>query len=153
MNWVVIWTSLNAMATAALVVVGYIQLRAIRAEAKRERTLAECQKYSTDPIIFGAISSLRRAKLNGVFDKNTAYYRPDIVAVVNYFDGIAIGIDQGLYIEEIAKDHLKPILAVHYNEYVNDKLLTSIGLSIADVAHLVQMWARWNEVKPAYSAK
>jgi hypothetical protein len=44
--------------------------------------------------------------------------KSDALTVLNYLDGIAIGVEQRLYVEELANDHLQPIVKSHLNEII-----------------------------------
>lgn len=84
------------------------QIESQREENKKWKTLDICAQYE-----FSETVSCAAGKVQAAFDKGnptdetcTEIYR-DAKVVLNYLDGIAIGVGQGLYIEELARDHLK----------------------------------------------
>src|SRR5438045_17812 len=94
--WVAVGTLALAGATLALVIAGLLQISSIRDEARRTRTLAICDRYDFDPILDRSLRNLKRAKANGSFQANPKDFRLDVSTVLNYLDGVAIGIEQGL---------------------------------------------------------
>jgi hypothetical protein len=115
---VALWTAVLAVATSALVIMGLRQLRSIRDEANRERTLRVCERYDTDPILDRALRRLAIGWRTGDIQRDPEKYRPFVTTVLNYLDTLAIGIAQGLYIEELARDHLAEIVKFHHREYL-----------------------------------
>jgi hypothetical protein len=117
----------TALATCTLAVLAWIQLPLVaeqvrglaeqirlsrEGEKHAERrvreleTLKACEHYNFDPIIEAATKRLWDAS-DGMKD----YSKPgvdqrDVTVLLNYLDGIAIGVGQGLYIEPLVKDHL-----------------------------------------------
>ena len=134
-----------ALATLVLVVVGGWQIISIRIENKRERTLRVCERYNFDPVLDYATRRLRTARNNGDYSKNPLDFRVDVITVLNYLDGIAIGIGQGLYSEPLARDHLDHIVSLHSSEYLGDTDARSLGFELRDFRHLCDMKDRWGE--------
>jgi hypothetical protein len=99
-------TALLALATVILILIGFFQIRAIRKQNQRWHTLSVCERYTTDPILDGSLKSLRKLHNEGTFDAECKKHTTEIITVLNYLDGIAIGIYQGLYLDELARDHL-----------------------------------------------
>ena len=55
--------------------------------------------------------NLRRASQNGTDYTNIQdEHRLDCITVLNYLDGVAVGVEQKVYIEEMAKDYLEAIV-------------------------------------------
>jgi hypothetical protein len=79
-------------------------------------TLKVCQRYDFDPVIDAACQRIAASSHNGT--KYSAVERRDMIAILNYFDGIAIGVQQGLYIEAIVKDQLGPVLDTHVRDWM-----------------------------------
>jgi len=143
-GWTALGTMIVAVLTCFLVVVGTYQVRALKNEQLKSRTLVEASKYDTDPVLNECISALHRAKKNNALFEDPREYRPQIIAVLNYLDGVAIGIEQGLYIESLAKDHLREIVAKHVSEYLeNPDLMKQIGTQPSNFHRLLAMYRRW----------
>jgi hypothetical protein len=108
-----IGTVLLAAATAGLVFAAFKQLPLLTAQIKMAReseieinTITACGKYDTDPVLY---EIHRRIWENS--DKGTKYSREtidqhDAIVMLNYLDGIAIGVKQGVLSNAITKDHL-----------------------------------------------
>jgi hypothetical protein len=79
-------------------------------------------------------------------------FRPldDARLVLNYLDGIAIGVQQGLYIENLARDHLSTIVRTHVTEVFEKK---RVDLAPADYVRLVDMDHKWQRSQPYYKAE
>jgi hypothetical protein len=100
---------LLALGTWALVLVTGLlfcaalrQIRQIRHENKKAATLAACSQYDQNPSLNEALRRLWVARENGKLEKNPKQFRPYIIVLLNHLDAIAIGIEQGLYIESLA---------------------------------------------------
>ena len=143
MDWQTFWHAWEALATTSLVVIGSWQISAIRREAKKERTLEACDRYVTDPLIDACTRTLRDAHLSGEFLKNRKTFRSDVVNLLNYLDGIAIGIAQNLYIDSLARDHLQHIVEKHCEEYLKQPDLTELDVRMKDFEHLIALRERW----------
>ena len=78
---------------------------------KRQRTLDAVRRYETDPQLREAIKQLYEKT-----DQGTDYTRLEdsdrfnVITLLNYFDGIACGIAQGMLIESLARDYLQFVL-------------------------------------------
>ena len=96
------------------------QIEAQREENRKWKTLEICAQYE-----FSEMVSVAAGKVQAAFDgdkltdeKCAEIYR-DAKIVLNYLDGIAIGVRQGLYIEDLAKDHLKQIVKFHVEKLLH----------------------------------
>jgi hypothetical protein len=79
---------------------------------KRRNTLEAIQRYEKDPIVHGAMKSIWDATANGTdYTKLTDSQKFHAFVLLNYLDGIAVGIHQDVYIEQMVKDYLQ--LSVH----------------------------------------
>ncbi len=134
-------TSVLAVATIFLVVIGRNQIVAVRKEAKQERTLAYCDRYDNDPVLDRCLRRLGIAREAGRLVKS-ASIRADATTVLNYLDGLAVGIAQGLYINELARDHMEPILKAHVEQYLGEKS-PDLGVSKDDYRMLLALAERW----------
>lgn len=134
----------EAAATTALVFVAWGQIRAAREEAKKERTLAACNRYNSDLVLNRNVNALHRANISGTFDNNPMAFRPKVTNVLNYFESIAIGINQGLYDKQLVCDHLKEILAAYCKEYLNQKTMSALNYKPEDFFHLIHLNDEWH---------
>src|SRR6185312_361416 len=109
-GWTAVGTIALAVLTSALATTAAWQIWSIRDEAKRNRTILACDRYDTDPVLDNTLKTLARARKSGQLAADPAAYKTQIATVLNYLDAIAIGIDQDLYIESLARDHLVTIV-------------------------------------------
>ncbi len=99
--------------------------------------MVACQRYDFDPVIEAATARIWEASNKGI-DYKTNVERRDIVVLLNYLDGLAIGIDQGLYVEQIVKDHLASIF-----EHATVRLLDPQIVPITGFERVKQTHLRW----------
>ena len=141
----------TAGATLLLVIVGGRQITAIRNENKMERTLTACNRYESDPIIERSVRTLRLAQTNGDFKKDPKSFEHDVVIILNYFDSIAIGIQQGLYDEKLARDHTDSIVKHYCELYLNLEIANRLDIRPdRDYERLCQMAQNWGKTQPYF---
>lgn len=99
-------------------------------------TLKACQCYDFQTTIDGANARIWRASDHGT-DYTKADIR-DVKCVMNYLDGIGIGVDQGLYLEPIVRDHLSPIF-----KHAVEKLMAAKLVKEEDFQHVGKYYRRW----------
>jgi hypothetical protein len=149
-GWIAVGTLALAVATFALVLTAFIQIRSIREENKKTQTLAACSNYDLNPIIFECTRILLAAQDSGELATSPKKYRPQILTLLNYLDAIAIGIEQGLYIEELAWDHLETIVRWHVASLVDSGVMQGAGLERDDFRRLLDMRVRWSRARPRF---
>jgi hypothetical protein len=151
------WTAIGAIATIALAlatigvawVAGYqiaaarTEAAAARAEAKKTRTLEIVSKYDHDPVLDRALRRMARARDAKLFYVNVHDYRMDLFAVLNYLETIAIGLQQGLFIEAMVRDFMEPIVKSHINEVMREKLFEKLGADPDDFGHICALNESW----------
>lgn len=117
------WTGIVALATIALViatlilafVAGY-QIRAARLDRIKDRTVAVCEKYDTDPVLDIYCRELKESVDKNQLEKDPGSCRVQMFGVLNYLDGIAIGIEDGFYSKEVVKRLMEGIFKAHVKE-------------------------------------
>ena len=133
----------------------YITIRVTRNESRKWNTLNACAQYELNESIVNANDRLYSAFQEGrrmpPAEECMALQRPSIV-VLNFLDGIAIGVYQGLYLEELAKDHLKTIVNVHVKNLLESGCERHLQLDKKDFQFLVAMNEKWRRDKPYYRA-
>lgn len=145
-------TLILALATAVLVWVGVAQIIAAREEGKRSRTLTACDRYDTDPVLNGSLRRLAAARRasEAKFEAEGIVYRSDIATLLNYLDSLAVGIMQGLYIEEIVRDHNGPIIRHHVAQFLVDGKPKVFGLNPDNYRPLRDLYEKWSRQEPYY---
>ena len=96
----------TAAATVGILIVAWVQLRAMRTEAKRDRTLKMCFAYDMDPVIPKSVEEMRKSD----YSKECDLSEHDTKTLLNYFDVLAIGEAQGSYDFEIIYHQFKNII-------------------------------------------
>jgi hypothetical protein len=137
-------------ATVLLVVVGLIQLRSIRREEQRKRTLEICAQYETNLVLHLCVTRVARARDNGNLEVNPTHYRSYMVGILNYLESVEIGIRQGLYHEGIAFDQLEAIVRGHVARYIDSGLIQRAGSDPQNFRRVVAMRDRWSEARPRF---
>lgn len=113
--------------------------RIVAAELEKERrTVEACTRFSTDYALYCVKKNIyeqRQPDANPVFPEPMKVKR-DIKHLLNYLDGIAIGIHQGLYDPDIVFDNLNTIMIDAVDEFI---FTNPLGLFCdnKDYSHLV----------------
>ena len=149
-EWTALATSCLAAFTALLVAVGIYQVLAIRAENKKSLTLNACSNYEQNPNIYDALQKLWAALENGDLEREPRKFRPQINVVLNFLDAIAIGIEQGLYLENLAWDHLDAIVRRVVKRFIDSGLIEKVDLEREDFIRLIDMRDRWLRARPKF---
>lgn len=114
------------------------------AEAKTEQrhrrweTLRACERYDFDPVIESASK-----RLYDNSDEGKDYARAekrDMVVLLNYLDGLAIGIEQELYVEDLIHGHLGLIVTKCVERFLLSGLVNSDGYE-----SLLELNSRWKK--------
>ena len=148
--WEAIGVIATAVITLVLVLVGFFQIKAARQQNQRWRTLEVCDQYHLDLVIGISLKRLRNAHQAGRFTGNEPSYKVDVVRVLNYLDAMAIAIFQGLYIEDLARDHMQSIVKKHVNDYLRNGVPTKVGIDVDDFRALNALEARWAAASPIH---
>jgi hypothetical protein len=158
------WTAIVALATIALAVAtvavawvaGY-QIAAARKEAemarieaKKARTLEVVSRYDHDYVLDCAIRRLARARDEKKLYDEIHKYRVDFIAVFNYFETIAIGIQQGMFIEEMARDFMEHIVRFHIEEARKEKLFEKLATDRRSFEHIFALNEKWKPTVAVY---
>jgi hypothetical protein len=78
---------------------------------RREATLEAVRRFESDPEVREALRRIwHKTEQATNFAMLTEKDRFDIITLLNYFDGIASGLKQGVLDEQVAKDYLRGII-------------------------------------------
>jgi hypothetical protein len=138
-----------ALATIALAVIAGYQISSIREESRKERTLEACNRYDLNPVIRGATRRLRKAINSGAYKANRGDHKVDVIELFNYLEALAIGIEQGLYIDDLARDHMEDIIKGHMDEILTSEEMEKLGLGRDDFRCLFKLRKRWDSEERA----
>jgi hypothetical protein len=122
----------------------WYQIQAVRNENRIERTLAACSRYESDATVERCVRTLRNAlATDGDYTANPSKYQHEAIIVLNFLDTIAIGIDQGVYDDPLARDHMKAIMR-KWMVLLEPPKAKELGISVDDYQSLIGLWDRWN---------
>jgi len=82
-----------------------------------------CEKYTTNSIIHNASVEVGSESKKGM-DYTTSFFdelQHEVVAIFDYLDSLAIGVDQGIYEEKIIKDNLDDIIKKAVKVFIKGK--------------------------------
>jgi hypothetical protein len=138
-------TVLLFLATAVLVSVAFVQLRAERRKHLEIETLRICSQLDTDPVIHAASKRIWQASGGGKsYHGNVEIDQHDVITCANFIDGIATGILQGTYSGEIAEDHIGPFVKKY-----GDIIIPAIFGDFSDYGSLKQVYDLWFVKSPS----
>jgi hypothetical protein len=143
-------TFVLAAATTFLVIVAYRQITAARTENRKTQTLLACGQYDTSPLMYHCLKKIRGAKDSGSLEKDAKKYRREIITILNFLDAIAIGIQQDLYIEELAYDHLEGIIKTHVSDLIDSGITDAAGCPRVQWQRLMDLRDKWARAKPHF---
>lgn len=124
-----------------------------RNENKRERTLNACNRYESDVVVEGCVRRLRTAMDSDELKGKERSFRQDAIVLLNYLDTLAIGVQQGLYDENLAFDHTNAIVQKWYDLLLNYETAKTFGIDLKDYNRLCGMAQRWANVEPRFGRR
>jgi phosphoribosylformylglycinamidine (FGAM) synthase PurS component len=127
----------------------YLETR--MAEEKRHietNTLQMCQIYFSNPVIHEAANRVYVATDNGKnYDKaKLPEYQHDLITVLNYLNGIGVGVQENLFSGEIVRDHMPNTISK-----VVDVIIPALIDRPGDYQALIDLRKSWDS-RPAYSS-
>lgn len=144
------WTAFGTVALAAvtlgLIFVGLNQIGTLREQNRRWHTLTVCKDFMASPVFIESLRRLRAAKESGELKDKPKEFRSDAVTVLNYLDSVAIGVAQGLYVENLARDHLQAMVEAYVRDYLKDGVPANMGLNPQNFRYLLALEVRWSAI-------
>jgi hypothetical protein len=98
------------VATIALAGIAWIQISAGQTQTRKWATLKICDRWDTDAFLREANETLKSAFSEANDGRIATRHAKCLITIYNYFDSIAIGIDQGFYEKEIVIPHMGNIM-------------------------------------------
>lgn len=130
------------------------QINTQREENRKWKTLEICAQYEFCETVSAAAGKVQAAfERDTLTDEKCAEIYRDARVVLNYLDGIAIGVRQGLYIEALAKDHLKQIVKFHVEKLLHVSNCMRLRLDQNDFQFVMAMNGNWQQNQPYYHAR
>lgn len=85
-------------------------------------TLRACEQYFSNPVIHSATQRLWLQSSQGQNYRSQEISKHDLFTVLNYLDGIAIGVHQGVFSEAIVRDYLPNTIVKAVDVIMRDAL-------------------------------
>ena len=140
----------TTIVTLLLLLMARGQIRLVQYENRKAATLAACTHYDLSENMYAATTDLWKARQNGQLERDPKKFKPQISLVLNHLDAIAIGINQGIYIENLAWDHLHAIVANHVKNYVDTGLCERADLLKENYRTLIDLRNKWSRARPRF---
>lgn len=141
--WGAVCSAVAGISGIALVAVGAWQISAARDERRGWETLKACERYDTDPILDLCSRNLKTAKASGDLHIDAEKYSIDAISLLNYLEGIAAGVEDGLYVESIAKKHMQTIVKGLIERYISSEVATKMKIFPDEYSLLLELHRRW----------
>ena len=118
-----------------------------RACARRLAVIRPGRKNAVQPNRKTSVAKHERSLLPTP-NSEEALFNPDNFAhyinmLLNYLDTIAIGIQENFYEEKRAKLFLRSILTKHCDKYLDEAIISAIGLELEDFNTLAGLHQKW----------
>jgi hypothetical protein len=165
-DWADLATVFSSIISLSAVVVAFFGVRAIyrqtlmqindtHLESKKWKTLEICAQYELNDNISDSAKNIFIAFAKGEPDDEACNaVSRDAVVILNYLDGIAIGVGQGLYIEELARDHLRNIAEDHVSRLLKPPAKAKFKeIDENDYLFLIDMHSKWARSQTYYKSE
>ncbi len=150
-EWTALATTGQFIATIIIASVAYWQLKSHTKQQKLWKTMQICCLYDCDAILDTALRRLSAARLDCSLTSSPKEYKYDAILVLNYLDGIAIGLAQNLYIEPVVRDHLEGPIRDHVRDFIGDSTLRNLlEINAEDYKILTDLCTKWSQNEPKY---
>lgn len=150
--WLVLIGGLNACITIFLILVGWRQLVQLRRENRKWHTVEYVNRYDNDPILHECLKRLGEARRNQTLIDMNGSLKTEAATVLNYIDGLGVGIEQGLYVEPIARDHLRPIVIHTVKTYLQDeRVAKGLGVDREHYKAAIRLMESWSSEQLTYN--
>jgi hypothetical protein len=107
----------------------------LRQRTREWETIKACERYNFDPVIEAATQLLWNASDGCTDYKRSGVDKRDLIIVVNYLEGVAIGVRQELYIKAVVKDYISDLFDHAVTKYIESGLIDSSGLDAMMALH------------------
>jgi hypothetical protein len=128
------WKQLPLLSKQLLAVSEQVRL-SVEADAhSRQRyletnTLRVCERYVSDVVVYGAAQRIWKASNGGADYTRPEIDKHDVITALNYLDGIAVGVKQGVFSSAIVKDHMESTFNKVVEEIILNYILDIAGQS------------------------
>lgn len=141
------WDMLQGIGTVGAVLVASYQIHKYQKSQKGWETLKACERYETDAVLDRSLLAIKAARDAQTLQANPYEVRIELTAILNYLDGIAIGVLENFYVEDIVREHLEGIMREHVEEFLNPQISAAAEYSESDWACLMKLLQKWSGSK------
>lgn len=145
-NWP--WDFWQMVGTFAIAGVAWWQIGSLKRQQRGWNTLEACERYERDPVLNAVLMKLRDARDGGDLGAHPRNYRAETTVLLNYLDGIAIGVAQRFYNKRIVRDHLEQIMRDHVAEFLEPGFAARMELDTTGFARLRGLLREWDAPPP-----
>jgi hypothetical protein len=162
-DWVVaIGAAVSGITSIILVLVAYFQLRGLKVQLgqaasdaidrnnqeDRRNTLNAIQRAENDPYLQRAYRTIARVTKGTLNYSKTHICKYYVNIILNYYEGIAVGIAQKIYVEAMAKDYLAESLQKAVKIWLrgdtdDDFVPPTAMFAASDFPELRKLYDRW----------
>ncbi len=146
------WTAVGAAAQGGAAIVAAValcvatwQIIASRAENKRARTIAVCERYDLDPFLNESIQVLRKARIDGSLYKWPYTYVSQVHTLINFFDQLAIGARKGAYKDRTLYQFMRHIVTFHHDSLIESGVAEKLEWKPEHYEAFDRMARRWKK--------
>lgn len=139
------WDALQAAGTFFAAGIAWFQISSFKRQQKGWETLKACERYESDPILDACLRTIREVrKADGGLPAGAQSVSVDIITILNYLDGLAIGVRQGFYDAKIVRDHLEPVIRFHVDEFLDADVARLLRIKDSDFRLLRDLVKEWD---------
>ena len=111
-------------------------------------TIRACERYTSDVVIYEATKRIWNSSKGGTVYSFPEVNEHDLITVLNYLDGIAVGVKQGVFSKAIVQDHL----GATYIK-IADLVIPNTFKNFTDYEAIEQLRNSWKVPKPTSYVK
>lgn len=144
-GWIIAFATIaTVIATIATALAAWRQLSQVKAARWQKiwATVAAVERYDTDPVIDAYCQRLWDASDDGTNYKKPEINKRDIIGLLNFFNGIATGCKQGVYVESIVKDNLQLPIKKAVEKFIRGGIIDEEGYG-----PLLELYEDWFKKK------
>lgn len=114
-------------------------------QQRKWQTLEACAKYEESQTLREDLRAMcsKRISPSDYSNMVSGGYELNCLMVLNYLDGIAIGVQQGLYDKKIVSQHMAPIIDDYVINILNKLPVGCTRLKMESHESLLKLWKGW----------
>jgi hypothetical protein len=144
-TWAAIAGVGQVVVTIVIAAIAYHQLRDFRYQNLLWKTLEAVNRYCEEVTLTAAATKIWRAKDTGELQTNPRSVRPEVIIILNYLDGLALGLKQGLYIEDMVRDHMAELLNMYVEQHLQVEAARRAEIDLNNYRMLLALHQKWSQ--------